>query len=205
MGLAALFLGQRSLGMIAHYILLAALATVEPVDGDGDDHALATFVDAQNERLSRALIFARLGREIDPETVAVALPAFPPSAPAFSVPIPVTRISDDTDGLPLYRGFRESEIALLTRTVANAELPPFMRGIEILVGTCARGIAVGGSEGRACEHELREYASMAHAEVNRLFVLARLTRRSALFPPVSEGFDERAQRLIARLVRLAPA
>ncbi|MFN2462003.1 MAG: hypothetical protein ABR591_15200, partial [Candidatus Velthaea sp.] len=53
--------GSRSLGMIAHYLVLNALATTDTLPGDGDAAELRRFVSAQEQLLSRALIATRLG------------------------------------------------------------------------------------------------------------------------------------------------
>ncbi len=68
----------RSLGMIAHYLVLNALAVTDALPGDGVDGSLASFVAQQERLLSRALIATRLGKSPSPDSLSAPLPAFPP-------------------------------------------------------------------------------------------------------------------------------
>jgi 1,6-anhydro-N-acetylmuramate kinase len=72
----------------------------------------------------------------------------------------------------------------------------------LIAGCCANGLArIESPIVRTTEQELTEYASAAAGEVNRLFVRARLTRKSDFFAPPAPSLDDRARSLIAAMQR----
>jgi hypothetical protein len=196
--LRRLFTGAKPPGMIAHYILLNALAAAEPLPRS-DDASLAEFAALQEQRLSRALITKRLGRPLLAEDVAAPLPAqFPPRLVlAESVELPV---ASDGAALLLYRVMRPNELSFLSASVNNANAAPFMRASQLFVGVCAHNAVVAGEARRAeIANALRTYSTAAASEVNRLFVRARLARQTDLFGPAPNELDRQAAQLTTLL------
>ncbi|GAC1593403.1 MAG: hypothetical protein NVS3B28_23300 [Candidatus Velthaea sp.] len=194
--LRALF-GGRSLGMIAHYLVLNALATSAPLPGDGEADQLAAFAAVQERLLLRALIVMRLGKPPTPDSVAAPLPPFPPrvrsrtDAPALPQP-PGT--------LVLVRAYKESEIVFIGRMLANADASAFLRAAQLFVGICANDVAIGdGAVRRRTATLLSGYAALAAAEINRIFLRAKLTRMPALFKETDSAFDDAAKGVLDAL------
>jgi len=190
--------GERSLGMIAHYLLLNALAATAPLPDDGAGGALAAFVSAPEMLLSRALIATRLGKAPPPESIAAALPAFPPAA----------RDRDDIAMLALpgagevclVRAFKASEIAFLGGMLANAEAPPFLRVAQLFVGLCVNDAAVvDGAVRRRLGTVLGSYTALAAGEINRIFLRAKLTRTAVPFKETEPAFDDAGRAVLDAL------
>ncbi len=188
--LGQFFAPERSFGMTAHYLLLSVLACR---DNGGADRILADFFGAQEALLTRALIARKMGKTVTLDDVSAPLPAFP-LATLERAPEPAPRADD----LVLYRTFKAGELDFLGTAVGNAGTPAFVRAAQLAVGLApqrpATELAIGA---RACEALLTGYASAASAEINRLFVRARLDRKTNLFGTVSRELDERAQALLA--------
>jgi hypothetical protein len=177
--LRALFAG-KPLGMLAHYLVLNALATRRPLDAAGDAAALGAFLDHQERLLSRALITTRLGKAIAPETVAAPLPPFPPDLPAREGPFDLMPAS--AGALTLVRAFRPSEVAFIARTLANESAHPFLRAAQCFVGLAPGDAALADAAARArAAAALGAYATQAAASISRIFLRAKLSRSVALF------------------------
>jgi len=177
--LRALFAG-KPLGMLAHYLVLNALATRRPLAGDGDAAALGGFLDHQERLLSRALITTRLGKTIAPESVAAPLPPFPPALPPRDDPFALTPAAPGA--LTLVRAFRPSEVAFIARTLANESAHPFLRAAQCFVGLAPGDVALDDAAARArAAAALGAYAAQAAASISRIFLRAKLSRSVALF------------------------
>ncbi len=196
--LGQVFNGAKPLGMIGHYLFLNALATVEPMPNASDD-SLAAFAAAQEQRLSRGLIAKRLGKTLVPEDVAAPLPAvFPPKLKrAESVDLPTTR---GESAILLYRIMRPNELSFLSASVNNVNAAPFMRASQLFVGLCAHNAVTRGEKRRVeIANALRSYSAAAASEINRLFVRARLARKTDLFDLSPPDLDRQARALIELL------
>jgi outer membrane biosynthesis protein TonB len=194
--LSQFFAATRSFGMVAHYLLLSAVACSRTLPREQADDAIASFFSAQDALLTRALIAKRLGKSVALDDVAAPLPAFPPAFPASAVlPAP-----GGPDAVVLLRTFKVSELDFIGRAVANTGSPPFTRAGQLSVGLCATTVvAADRSRAEICERALAEYAANASSEINRLFVRARLDKRTDLFGASSPQLDERARAVLAGL------
>ena len=198
--LRGLFTG-RPLGMLAHYLVLNALATRRPRAGEGDATALAAFLEAQERLLSRALITTRLGKSITPETVAAPLPPFPPTLPdwdgAFAMEPAVA------GSVTLVRAFRPSEVAFIARTLANESAHPFLRAAQFFVGLAPGDAALEDSAARArVAAVLLAYATQAAASISRIFLRAKLSRSVALFRESDSELDAAGSAALALIDEL---
>lgn len=194
--LAQFFAATRSFGMVAHYLLLSALACSRTLPRDGATGEIAAFFSAQDALLTKALIAKRLGKSVALDDVAAPLPVFPPSFPA-SAPMPG---AGEPGVVVLLRTFTTNELDFVGRAVANTGSPPFTRAGQLSVGLCAKTVvAADRSKAEICERALSEYAANASSEINRLFVRARLDKRTDLFGASSPQLDERARAVLAGL------
>jgi hypothetical protein len=192
--------GGASLGMIAHYLVLNALAVHQALPGDGGDESLAAFVTQQERLLLRALIATRLGQTPAPESVAAPLPAFPASlAPRFER----CEIETPRSGsVLLVRPFEPGEVRFVERMLANDGAAPFMRAAQLFVGLCAADVAVADDRvRRTAAQALKAYSSLATAEVSRIFLRAKLSPVPDLFKPTDAAFDDAARAVLAELGR----
>jgi hypothetical protein len=198
--LTRLFSGP-TLGMIAHYLMLNALAAKDALPGDGDDDAIAGFVASQEQLLSRALITTRLGKTPLSENVGAALPGLPP---ALCVHHDSRQIAPASAGEALLiRAFAPSEIAYLERSIANANSTPFLRAAQLFVGLCANDAVVAGPVVRRdAEVALTAYAALATAEIGRIFLRGKLNRSPVLFKATDPSFDDAARTVLDTLGRL---
>jgi uncharacterized repeat protein (TIGR01451 family) len=199
MTLTGLFSGA-SLGMVAHYLVLNALATREPLPGDGSDASIAAFVADQEQLLSRALIATRLGKTPAADSIGATLPPFPP---AFTPHTERRIIETPPKGeIALFRAFRPSEVAFVQRMLSNNAAAPFMRAAQLFVGLCANDAVVANDRER--HHvavALTGYAALATGEISRIFLRARLGRAPDLFKPTEAAFDDAARTVLAALAR----
>jgi len=181
-----------SLGMIAHYLLLTALAVRDPLPGDGTDGSIATFVASQEQLLSRALITTRLGKTPAPDSVGAALPAFPPALATHADRRSIRR--SPLGGAMLFRGFQASEVMFVRRMLLNDKAAPFMRPAQLLVGLCANDavLADAGERHDVCV-ALTAYAALATAEISRIFLRAKLSRAPDFFKATDGAFDDAAK------------
>lgn len=194
--LAQFFAATRSFGMVAHYLLLSALACSRTLPPDESGDEIASFFTAQEALLTRALVAKRLGKSVALDDVAAPLPAFPPEIPE-SAPLPDRAPSS---AVILLRTFSANELDFVGRAVGNTGSPPFTRAGQLSVGLCAKTvIAPDRSKAEACETALAEYAAAASSEINRLFVRARLDKRTDLFGPSDSSLDTRARAVLAAL------
>jgi hypothetical protein len=195
--LTALF-RERSLGMIAHYLVLNALATVEPLPGDGEAPELRTFVTNQERLLTRALVSQRLGKPSPPESIAALFPAFPPPLAPRTGEVPLPEPEPGT--LVLVRAFSEREIGFLGGMLANAGSPPFLRAAQLFVGLCATDSAeTDDATRRTMATLLSRYAGLAAAEISRIFLRAKLTRTPAVFKESGADLDDAARAVLAAI------
>jgi len=193
--LRGLFTG-RPLGMLAHYLVLNALATRRPRAGEGDAAELATFLEQQERLLSRALITTRLGKSISPETVAAPLPAFPPALPTWDADFPLEPAA--AGSLTLVRAFRPSEVAFIGRTLANESAHPFLRAAQFFVGLAPGDAALEDAGARArLAAVLLAYATQAAASISRIFLRAKLSRSVALFRESDPELDAAGSAVLA--------
>jgi len=177
--LRALFTG-KPLGMLAHYLVLNAIATRRPLAGEGDAAALTAFVEHQERLLSRALITTRLGKSISPESVAAPLPAFPPDVPDRDGPVALEAAPDGA--LTLVRAFRPGEVAFIARTLENDSAHPFLRAAQLFVGLAPGDVASDDADARTrAAAVFLAYATQASASISRIFLRAKLSRSVALF------------------------
>ncbi|HXP93260.1 MAG TPA: hypothetical protein VN905_07295 [Candidatus Binatia bacterium] len=199
--LGQFFSAARSFGMAAHYLLLSALACTRTLPREGSGDEIAAFFSAQDALLTKALIAKRLGKTVTLSDVAAPMPAFPPAfPPSCALPGP----QDAKNGVILYRSFTVSELDFVGRAVANTGSPPFTRAGQLSVGLCAkRVIASDPARAQACEGALVAYAASASSEINRLFVRARLDKRTDLFGPSSAQFDAHARAVLSELAALS--
>jgi hypothetical protein len=199
MTLGGLFSGP-SFGMIAHYLVLNALAAKDPLPGDTADGSIATFIAEQEQLLSRALISARLGKTLSPESISANLPAFGSALASFADERKI-------DMLPpgqtlLFRSFARNEIAFLERTLSNDNAFPFMRAAHLFVGLCANDAAIVDSRSRRnVAVALSAYTALATAEISRIFLRAKLRREPAIFKATDPAFDEAARTVLTALSR----
>ena len=195
--LSSLF-GGRSLGMIAHYLVLNALATTTALPEDGSSDELTAFVASQEHLLSRALIAARLGKPIATEAIAAPLPTFPPAIADRNDSAEIT--PGEAGAVRLMRAYRPTEIAFLARMLANDNAALFLRAAQCFVGLCASDIAIpDGADRRRIGTLLATYAGLAASEINRIFLRAKITRTPALFKETEPAFDEAARRILDAL------
>jgi hypothetical protein len=198
--LAALF-GERSLGMIAHYLVLNALATAQPLPGDGEAPEIAAFLAAQERLLSRALISTRLGKPVAPESVAALFPQFPPAVRDRSDTVEPVPAADGS--LLLVRAFKHSEITFLAGMLANAQSPPFLRAAQLFVGLSANDAVIADDGARRRVGTLlASYSALAAGEINRIFLRAKLTRTPTLFKETDTSFDDAARAVLEALAAL---
>jgi hypothetical protein len=198
--LRALF-GSRSTGMIAHYLVLNALAASTPLPDEPGDNALASFVSAQEQLLSRALITSRMGKAPVPESVSAPLPPFPPTARERD-DIAMLALPENGE-LRLVRAFKQTEIAFLARMLSNADAPAFLPIAQLFVGLCANDIAIiDGGERRRLGTLLGSYTALAAAEINRIFLRAKLTRTATPFKETEPAFDDAARTVLDALAEL---
>ncbi|MGB8265505.1 MAG: hypothetical protein WCE44_04225, partial [Candidatus Velthaea sp.] len=196
--LAALFTGERRSGMIAHYLVLNALATRDPLDAQGDAAAIGAFLAAQERLLSKALITSRLGKTIIPENVAAALPPFPPEIPERSGRFELTPAP--AGAVTLVRAFRPAEIAFIGRTLANESAHPFLRAAQFFVGLAPGDAALADAEARGqLAAALASYAAQAGAAISRIFLRAKLARSVSLFRESDPELDTAAKAVLAAL------
>jgi hypothetical protein len=193
--------GGASLGMIAHYLVLNALAAKDALPGDGADGSIAAFVANQEQLLSRALIATRMGKTPQPDSVGAALPPLPP---ALAVHADRPRIAAGPPGeAVLVRAFTPSDIMYLQRSTENEQAAPFLRAARLFIGLCANdGVAADGAARRDAEVALTAYAALANAEIGRIFLRGRLTGSPELFKPTSPDFDAAARTVLTTLGRL---
>jgi hypothetical protein len=193
--LRALFTG-KPLGMLAHYLVLNALATRRPLDGDGDTVALTAFLETQERLLSRALISTRLGKPIAPESVAAPLPAFPPDLPERDGAFALAPAPDGA--VTLVRAFRPSEVAFIARTLTNESAHPFLRAAQFFVGLAPGDAAVDDDQARArASATFLSYATQAAASISRIFLRAKLARSVALFRDSDPELDAAGKAALA--------
>jgi hypothetical protein len=195
--LIGLFSGP-SLGTIAHYLVLNALAATQPLPGDRGDDSLAAFVAHQEQLLSRALIATRLGKNPAPDSISAPLPAFPPQIAAYSDRRPVKACA--AGEIMLVRALAMSDVIALRGIIADEGAAPFCRAAQLFVGLCPQDI-VGGieRERREARNLLTEYAALASEEIGRIFELGKLGRAPVPFRPTDQSFDEAARRVLAVL------
>lgn len=194
------FAATRSFGMVAHYLLLSALACSRTLPLEESAEPIAGFFSAQDALLTRALVAKRIGKSVALGDVAAPLPAFPPPFPA-SAPLPREA---PAASVILMRSFAPSELDFIGRAVANTSSPPFTRAGQLSVGLCARKVVgTTGESSDECERALAEYAAGAASEINRLFVRARLDKRTDLFGPSTPQLDGRARAVLTLLSALA--
>jgi hypothetical protein len=195
--LIALFSGP-SLGTIAHYLVLNALAATQPLPGDRADDSLGAFVAHQEQLLSRALIATRLGKNPAPGSISAPLPAFPPRIAAYSDRRPVEACA--AGEIMLVRALTMSDVIALRDTIADEGAAPFCRAAQLFVGLCPKDI-VGGieRERREARTLLTEYAAQASEEIGRIFELGKPGRAPVPFRPTDPSFDEAARRVLAVL------
>ncbi len=199
--LSRLFSGP-SLGMIAHYLMLNALAATDALPGDGKDTAIATFVVRQEQLLSRALIATRLGKAPSPDDVGAVLPPFPPMVAQHTKTVSVRAPAGDDEAL-LVRAFAPAEIAFMDRMLANTKAPAFLQAAQLFVGLCANGAVVSHTYlARRVRQALTAYAALATAEISRIFLRARLSGQPELFKPTDPTFDDAARTVIETLADL---
>jgi hypothetical protein len=184
--------------MIAHYLVLNALAVRNPLPGDGKDDSIATFVASQEQLLSRALITTRLGKVPAPDSVGAALPAFPP---ALAVHAERRTIDLPPPGeAMLFRAFQPGEVTFVRRMLSNEHAAPFMRAAQLFVGLCANDALIAGERER---HDigvaLTAYAALATGEIGRIFLRAKSNRAPELFKETDPSFDDAARTVLAAL------
>jgi hypothetical protein len=195
--LRALFTG-KPLGMIAHYLVLNALATRRPLDGTGDNAAVAAFLDQQERLLSRALITTRLGKSVVPESVAAELPPFPPELPDRDGQVESTIAPGGA--ITLVRAFRPSEVEFITRALTNESAHPFLRAAQFFVGLAPRDAALDDPAAReSVAAALVAYATQAAASISRIFLRAKLSRSVALFRDSDPELDAAGSAALAAL------
>jgi len=195
--LNGLFSGP-SLGTIAHYLVLNALAATHPLPGERGDDSLAAFVAHQEQLLSRALIATRLGKNPAPDSISAPLPAFPPRIAAYSDRRPVEACG--AGEIMLVRALAMSDVIALRGIIADEGAAPFCRAAQLFVGLCSKDI-VGGieRERRQVRTLLTEYAALASEEIGRIFEPGKLGRAPVPFRPTDPSFDEAARRVLAAL------
>jgi uncharacterized repeat protein (TIGR01451 family) len=195
--LTGLFSGA-SLGMIAHYLVLNALAARDPLPGDGTDTSIAAFVASQEQLLSRALITTRLGKTPASDSVGAALPAFPPPLATHA-----DRRGIDTPPpgqAMLFRAFQPSEVSFVQRMLSNESAAPFMRAAQLFIGLCANDVALPDeAERRRVAVALTAYAALATAEISRIFLNAKQSGMPALFKATESSFDDAARTVLNAL------
>jgi hypothetical protein len=198
--LARLF-GGASLGMIAHYLVLNALAAKDALPGDGADGSIAAFVAHQEQLLSRALITTRLGKTPQPESISAALPPLPP---ALATHADRPRIASGPPGeAVLVRAFTPGDIAYLQRSTANEQAAPFLRCAQLFIGLGANdAVVVDDVTRRDAEVALTAYAALATAEIGRIFLRGKLNRSPDLFKASDPEFDAAARTMLTTLGRL---
>jgi hypothetical protein len=198
--LARLFKGP-SLGMIAHYLVLNALAATDALPGDGNDRALAAFAKAQERLLARALITARLGKTPASDTVAAILPAFPPAIAGRMSTATISHTA--TSEVLLIRAFQTNEIVFLERMLSNVNAPAFLRAAQLFVGLCGNDVVVASPRDTTRVSErLTAYATLATTEISRIFLRAKLTQTPELFKGTEPSFDDSARSVLHELETL---
>jgi len=198
--LAHFFSPTRSLGMVAHYLLLSALACSRTLPLETSRDEIASFFAAQDAFLTKVLVAKRLGKRIALDDVAAPFPPFPPEIPE-SGPLPETA---PRGAVILVRSFSLGELEFIARAIANSAASPFTRVGQFSVLLCAKTVVASDpSQLDACERALADYATAAAAEINRLFVRARLDKRTDLFGASSPLLDARARAVVTALASLA--
>jgi hypothetical protein len=195
--LTRLFSGP-SLGTIAHYLLLNALAVTDPLRDDGVDGSLAAFVAQQEQLLSRALIAMRLGKTPAPDTVSAALPPFPPRIAAHTDTCSID--APPTGEALLVRALAGDHLLALGSFVSNAAAAPFERSAQLFVGLCANDVVIAGErERRQAGKALAAYAALATDEIARIFPPGKPGRAPAPFRPTDGDLDDAARTVLAAL------
>jgi hypothetical protein len=195
--LNGLFSGP-SLGTIAHYLVLNALAATQPLPGDHADGSLAAFAAHQEQLLFRALIATRLGKNPAPDSISAPLPRFPPRVAAHSDRWPVEPCAPGE--IMLVRAFAMSEMIALQGVIADDGAAPFRRAAQLFVGLCANDVVTAAErERREARNLLTEYAALASEEVGRIFELGKPGRAPVPFRPTDPSFDDAARRVLAAL------
>jgi hypothetical protein len=192
-----------SLGTIAHYLLLNALAVTDPLPGDGVDGSIAAFVAQQEQLLSRALITTRLGKSPAPDRISAPLPPFPPR---ISTHLDLRLVDAVTPGeIMLVRALSTSDLIDLQRTVWGDDAAPFQRATLLFVGLCANDLVVEDErERRNAGKALTEYAALATDEIGRIFQRATLGRAPVPFRPTDSSFDDAARTVLEALGAALP-
>jgi hypothetical protein len=195
--LTRLFSGP-SLGTIAHYLVLNALAVTDALPGDGADGSLAAFVAQQEKLLSRALIAIRLGKTPAPDTVSARLPPFPPRIAAHAEEC---RIAAPVAGEAiLVRALAADDLIALERIVSNPAAAPFERSAQLFVGLCANDVIIADErERRHAGKVLAAYAALATDEIGRIFPPGKPSRAPAPFRPTDGDLDDAARTVLAAL------
>ncbi len=197
--LGALF-GGPSFGMLAHYLVLNALATRDPLPGDGADATIANFVADQEQLLSRALIATRLGKSPSAESLGAVLPAFPPALPVHSERRSVA--APPPGQLLLFRAFRPTEVVFVQRMLSNDRATAFMRASQLFVGLGANDAVLADNSRRAqVGVALTAYAALATGIISRIFLRAKLEGTPDLFKATDVAFDDAARTVLAALSR----
>jgi hypothetical protein len=187
-----------SLGTIAHFLVLNALAVTDALPGDGNDPSIAAFVAQQEQLLSRAMIALRLGKTLAPDSISAVLPAFPPRVVAHSARRPISL--PPAGELVLVRAFSANDTTALQQIVSGNRAAPFERAAQLFVGLCANdAIIAGESERQAAGKALVTYAALATEEIGRLFVRSKAVRAPAPFRPTDTELDDAARAVLATL------
>ncbi|MFN2462004.1 MAG: hypothetical protein ABR591_15205 [Candidatus Velthaea sp.] len=98
------------------------------------------------------------------------------------------------------RAFKLNEIAFLERVLGNADAPPFLRVAQVFVGMAASDVALAdGAQRRRIAAAITAYTSLAAAEINRIFLRAKLTRTAAPFKETDAPFDAAARSMLETL------
>jgi hypothetical protein len=195
--LNALFAGP-SLGMVAHYLLLNALAARDTLPGDGDPGGIGAFVASQEQLLSRALITTRLGKTPAGDDLTVALPPFPPAVPSHDGGCAVESAADGA--IVLVRAFAPTDVAFLRRTISNEKAAPFLRAAQLAVGLCANEVAITDEIGRRrAAAALATYAALATAEISRIFLRSKLKSAPVFFKETDAALDDAARSVLAAI------
>ena len=187
-----------SLGMIAHYLVLNALAVTDALAGDGVDGSLASFVAQQERLLSRALIATRLGKSPSLDSLSAPLPAFPPQVAAHT-----GRRDVDTPAggdLLLIRALAPTDVVDLQRNIADHQAVPFLRAALLFVGLCANDVALPGERERhAIAKALTRYAPLATQTIAQIFQPTPTSGVAAPFRPTDPTFDSAARSVLEAL------
>jgi uncharacterized repeat protein (TIGR01451 family) len=190
--------GGPTLGTIAHYLVLNALAATDALPGDGADGSIATFVAQQERLLSRALIATRLGKNPAPDSVSAPLPPFPPRVAAHSNHRPIDKCAPGE--IRLVRALSTSDMIALQSIIANEGAAPFHRAAQLFVGLCSNDVVTAVErERREVQALLKEYAAQATDEIGRIFQGPKLSREPVPFRPTDPSFDAAARGVLTAL------